>query len=201
MNLWIELFELDDLIYLKIINAYKPRMQINAKFAFKYLIRFLELWGMRQSATWIDPQELAEAINRNADLIASFNQTLIETDIDKRANDVKQVFSQLEKVKNLGPTGVSKVLHLVNPKFFVMWDGKIAKNYQVQRDPEGYLKFMAKMQKIGKDIVVKCSKKYSWKDPELELTRKYGKKPLTKLLDEYNWLKTRKWLNQLLSLI
>jgi len=200
LKLWMDVFELDDLLYLKIIKTYRPGMRVSPKFVFKYFIRFLELWGMRQAAPWIDPYELADAINGNADQIASFNQSLVKTDVIKRADELLSVFRQLMKVKHLGPTGVSKVLHLLNPKFFIMWDREIARAYGVNPNPEGYLEFTLMMRELGRKVLSMCSERYGWRNPEAELARKYRGKPLTKLLDEYNWLKTRRWINRLLAL-
>ncbi|MEM2380594.1 MAG: hypothetical protein QXD44_01985, partial [Candidatus Nezhaarchaeales archaeon] len=63
-----------------------------------------------------------------------------------------------------------------------------------------YCKFLAKMREILNTLLKECSRKYLSERPEEDLVRKYGNKPLTKLIDEYNWLKTRPWLNRLTKL-
>lgn len=75
-------------------------------------------------------------------------------------------------VKKLGPTGASKVLHILKPGLFVMWDSKIRTNYKNSEPGKYYLKFMKKERNKIKDF--KKFKKY--------------KEKLPKLLDEYNYV-------------
>ncbi|MEM0050706.1 MAG: hypothetical protein QW424_00760 [Candidatus Bathyarchaeia archaeon] len=65
---------------------------------------------------------------------------------------------------------------------------------------EEYYKFLVKMREILNTLLKEYSRKHLSERPEEDLIRKYGNKPLTKLIDEYNWLKTRPWLNRLTKL-
>lgn len=99
---------------------------------------------------------------------------------DKR--DVEVIFAAFENV--LGPTGASKALHLLAPRFFPLWDGAIAKAYGCAfkprgRNAAGYRRFM----EIAHS---QCS--------HLQ-TSLPDNANLLKLLDEYNYCKyTKRWL-------
>jgi len=91
--------------------------------------------------------------------------------------------------KNLimrSPVAVSKALHLLAPKFFPLWDDRIAKAYgcYYNNDPaEKYIQFMKLMKKL------------------VEVVRYYidfqdlHNRTLLKLIDEYNYSKyTKEWI-------
>ncbi len=81
------------------------------------------------------------------------------------------------------PVSVAKTLHLLAPSFFPIWDDKIARAYHCHysNDPAGkYLKFS----RISKQQV-----------EQLKTEVINPKKPILKLLDEYNYSKyTKKWI-------
>lgn len=84
---------------------------------------------------------------------------------------IKEIYTKLSKIKGVGFTGASKVMHLINPNLFVIWDSYISgqkpkkyykgldlvKNYQwvhkrYERDADGYIDFLKDMQVLFKDI-------------------------------------------------
>jgi len=85
-----------------------------------------------------------------------------------------------------------------------MWNRPIAEHHCLNPTAkimeEEYYKFLVKMREILNTLLKEYSRKYLSERPEEDLIRKYGNKPLTKLIDEYNWLKTRPWLNRLTKL-
>jgi hypothetical protein len=85
---------------------------------------------------------------------------------------VKSIFENFEGV--LGKTGAAKCLHLLAPRFFPLWDTKIAIAYKVAKgnEAECYCNFM----KIAREQC-KC----------LGGEKAIGRNPL-KALDEYNYL-------------
>jgi hypothetical protein len=88
-----------------------------------------------------------------------------------------------EKKGVKSPVSVAKSLHLLAPSFFPIWDDKIARAYHCyySKDPAGkYLKFS----RIAKQQV-----------EQLKIEVINPKKPILKLLDEYNYSKyTKKWI-------
>lgn len=99
----------------------------------------------------------------------------------------------------IGPTSVSKILHLLNPRLFVMWDSKVRGNREA--GGQSYLEFLVEQQDVAKALATAgasdsavvellCSKLASclpplqaYKDTILSACKK---KTLAKLIDEYN---------------
>jgi hypothetical protein len=121
----------------------------------------------------------------------------ITTDFNEEAvsNAVKTVHSGLKRFPKLGgPTVVSKVLHLLNPEIFVMWDGNIrrvyhAKNRHVNEFPEGHLEFVKEAQKELKEAVTDHQRETgnSLDQVEQEIGGRFKNKTLARIIDEYNY--------------
>jgi len=86
--------------------------------------------------------------------------------------------SDLGATKRIGPTATSKVLHLIAPDFFVMWDDDIMKfKYEEPTYVRGshYEKFLSDMKQLLERL-----------NPTVTaFSEKYGKTK-TKIIDEYN---------------
>lgn len=90
---------------------------------------------------------------------------------DDISEDVKQLYNILSRIKGIEYTGASKLMHLNNPKLFVMWDSYIKKYYHFGNTAEDYIRFLRKMQEMFGEI--------GWKDEN---------KTLAKAIDEYNYV-------------
>jgi hypothetical protein len=78
----------------------------------------------------------------------------------------------------VGPTATAKVLHLMVPDLFMIWDAKIRVDYGFGNTGKEYVRFLINMQNWIKKL-----------RPILEKMQKdYGKSP-TKIVDDYNWIK------------
>jgi len=192
LELWRKFFVLDDVMYQKILSDLS--LDVDPSKAYSYLIRFLELWGVRRAAVNISPIELSSRILELKAKLASMDKSILEIDLDQMSDEIKEIFEKISNIKNVGPTSASKILHLLRPQLFMMWDMDIAKTYRVKPSPTGYLEFLKRCQLILRSIIREYQD-IGIKDPEQYLIKKFGK-PLTKLFDEYNWLKTRKWLRR-----
>jgi len=112
---------------------------------------------------------------------------------------IKEMYNDLRDVHGIGPTSASKILHGINPQFFMMWDRFIRPAYAYYKGDAGdYLKFMADCQKILKKVVESyqrernCDVTVAEKELCEQAYTELGiRKPLAKLLDEYNWMKYR----------
>jgi len=189
LKLWKELYVLDDVFYHKIIS--ELTLEVSPKTAYSFLIRFLELWGVRRAAIDISPRELSEKILHLKQMLIKMDMSILTANFEDMENEIIKVFEGICRVKKVGPTSASKILHLLRPNLFVMWDTDIAKKFNVGMSPDGYLKFLRKCQDMLKRIL-ELYRQNGISDPESYLFNKFGK-PLTKLLDEYNWLSTRRW--------
>lgn len=95
-------------------------------------------------------------------------------------DDVASLFGNFERV--LGPVGAAKVLHLLAPEFFPLWDRKIAESYGICLGTAGengteYVRFML----IAMEQITALQ-------PEAEL------RGILKRLDEFNYCRfTKEW--------
>lgn len=91
-------------------------------------------------------------------------------EFDNIEKDINEVYTPLSEIEGIEYTGASKIMHLKNPKLFVMWDSYIRENYEIEtKDYKGYIQFLKKMQIDFKNIAIGCKNK-------------------AKLIDEYNYI-------------
>lgn len=108
-------------------------------------------------------------------------------------NAIERAFDHLKSIKWIGPTAASKILAVLNPGLFVMWDDKICKGYIPLRYSLGgryYRSFLLSMLraalKIQSDAI-----KYGIEDPAKHLSETCHSVPnftLAKFIDEWNYL-------------
>lgn len=86
-------------------------------------------------------------------------------------NEICDVYDSLSSIKGIEYTGASKLMHLANPKVFVIWDGyirgektiryyselkpKLWERKKYKKDSSGYIEFLQDMQLVYKDIKFK----------------------------------------------
>jgi len=148
-----------------------------------------------------DINELEKCVRKWYPKLLEYRERYIESLTSDDHNFIKQIYDDFKMAlcraedKVFTPTGVSKALHLLAPNFFPIWDNRIADGYECySRDSEDYLCFMYKMKDLEKEVinsylVVHGGAKESVREricwdlyPE-----KVFKKPLLKLMDEYNY--------------
>jgi len=107
------------------------------------------------------------------------------------ADIIKEIFDELSNVAKW--TATSKIMHMVNPHLFVMWDQEIREKAGCWHNAEGYLNFMSRVQQRFKEVINSYCTNHgcSRVDAVKQISDKYGK-PLTKLMDENNWLRIKK---------
>ena len=100
------------------------------------------------------------------------DKNLETVNFDEIKEDVEELYNILSAIKGVKYTGASKLMHLKNPKLFIMWDGYIKKHYGFRKGvANDYINFLKKMQKMFKDI--------KWEEED---------KTLAKAIDEYNYV-------------
>ena len=125
---------------------------------------------------------LAALMKKHADVLDAF-QTRTINDMDGEKDTIESIFGEFETL--LGPVGAAKVLHLLAPRFFPLWDNKI-----VQRGYHMY--FLKAGQNAAMYYVVMRAQKAQCANFSDE--RLNGMNPL-KLIDEYNYSKyTKGWI-------
>ncbi len=178
----------------------------------KTLYIFLNKWRTRTS------QKVIKSLNDllKNDLgrtIEEIRQSLIDVDFANELikGKIKKAYHLLTDIKYIGPTGASKILHMLRPDLFVAWDKTIIEKYGKNETPESYIDFLQEMQSFGKSILAAKEdevqilsqritdiyksrreplNKANWSvklEDMVNYLENYGK-TLNKLLDEYNWV-------------
>ena len=178
----------------------------------KTIYTFLNKWRTRTSQEVIKPlNDLLK--NDFGNTIKDLHQSLTEVDFANELikGKIKKVYNLLTDITHIGPTGASKILHMLKPDLFVAWDRTIIEKYEKNGTPESYIDFLREMQSFGKSILAakvdevqilsqRITNIYksrreplnenNWSvklEDMINYLKNYGK-TLAKLLDEYNWV-------------
>lgn len=119
----------------------------------------------------------------------------------ERAGRIVKLYDNLSLINGCGPTVVSKILFVLFPRLFVMWDGFIRDHLKTCRqvirtdDGDGYVAFLRHHGgKMAKEVIDDYRATLGRTDrPEDYLSRTLYAEPktktLAKYLDEYGWMK------------
>jgi len=169
------------------------------------LVKFLQTWGgMRiPKKERVDriAKDLVKAFIAVAPIFRQLHACRLETLelTDNLKSEIEDTYRAL-RMPGLGPTGVSKVLHVLNPALFVMWDAEIRQHYKkcgviTSDKPAEYVKFLDHMYGLAQDVIEDASR-LGVDDPACFLSHKLNIHPsltLAKFIDEYNYMRfTRK---------
>jgi hypothetical protein len=186
----------------------------------KAVVDFLNHWRMR-----LPCEPVTAEINEwyNEDTVKCFEElpsSLLELDFNdsRTTENITALFNSLYKLPKISDTGTSKILHIIKPEVFVMWDNEIRehflKEFQGKNNKSGpyaYLNFMRQIQEtaisiynennnISSELSMKLKRlyegnlrNYTKESEKAKLTEairflEKGGKPITKFLDEYNWI-------------
>jgi len=84
--------------------------------------------------------------------------------------NIKKAFTKLANIKGIQKTGTPKLMHLIAPKVFVMWDAYIRNHYGFKKgDADDYINFLKLMQS------------------EFPKAKSYRERTVAKLIDEHNY--------------
>lgn len=173
------------------------------------VIGFLNNWSCHLPAT----NELAERIKKTYQQTIPFlkaleNETLEDFEFEKKkevegkeySNEeiLTEVFGSFSKIGyNLRGVAASKLLSLINPDLFVMWDTPICGTYGIRAPSEPYARdkqyvpeFFPLMKRKANDTIASYMKEKKCNRSEaIQTINNFQKwRPLAKLLDEYNWV-------------
>lgn len=111
-------------------------------------------------------EKTLDGISRKIDPLEE--KHLMETNLVEHRAMVIDVFDKLKAIRGVQSTGASKVLHLLNPEMFVMWDKYIRGKAD---DGAGYFQFL-----------LDCQQRFQGLRPN-------GKnRTMAKCIDEYNYI-------------
>jgi hypothetical protein len=119
--------------------------------------------------------------------------SLADADLQSSNGEISRLYASLialrdpnrrPSVSTMGDAAASKILHILIPRFFVMWDKEIKKAI-----PD-YGRFMIEMQMFAQRIRETLAPAEARADLDgylQQLLRYPVRKPLAKYIDEYNW--------------
>ena len=128
---------------------------------------FLNKW--RCHIPYIRAPEICKALkqaDRFFDLLRNKKLETIDfeemVNVDGKALKTQEIVSNIFRIiyPTVAPavgegayTAISKIMHMVNPELFPMWDGRIRRKYGFYGNTEGYLLFVLKMQSMIKGVI------------------------------------------------
>ena len=166
------------------------------------LLSFANGWGSRMQRTADDVQSALRKIQPDLDTLK--NDTILDVCLNKDKRElICRSFKVLAGCNRKGhneATGASKMLHIINPKLFVMWDGAIRTGYICKlqgklekKDWIWYTEFLQEMQRLAKQAVCEVMERDKSHSRETAIASLTGcKRTLAKALDEYNFMKYTK---------
>lgn len=172
--------------------------EINEQKTRDTVLYFLNAWKCRLS--YVCAPDLADALRDSSKLLSSFSKrNLQEVSLDFLIadNSIEEVFRNIASVKagrrTVGATATTKILHMVNPHFFVMADENTRFGNGCCDNELGYVNFMWRM-KLFCDSLMKeyMSSRKVFKEkafPNLASECQSAATTWPKLIDEYNWVK------------
>lgn len=173
------------------------------------VIGFLNRWHCRLPETDELAEELKETYRQMIPFLKALeNETIEDFEFEKKKEVSNKEYSNKEIMHeifrsfsgirhNFRGVAASKLLSLINPYLFVMWDTPICKAYGIRspsdpniRDQQYVPEFFPLMKEKANSVIdsyikeKKCSREEAIK--AINNLREWS--PLAKLLDEYNWI-------------
>jgi hypothetical protein len=154
------------------------------------IVLFLNQWHCRLSRVHTPPA-LAAWIRREAPALVRLSGLAIDhADVPAHRHEFNRLHDSLrqlqrEGVQTIGNAAISKILHLMIPPLFVMWDNAIR-----ERTVAEYGRFIVDMHQFALRLKTLLAVQSSGEDIESYLQVRLGypfRKPLAKYIDEYNW--------------
>jgi hypothetical protein len=168
--------------------------------------RFLREWGKMGRVIGKIKKKLEEAeflfrnIQKAKELRPLFD-ALKDYKFDHELLDLNSIKNLIVKLSSevsgiLKATCASKVMHMVCPSLFIMWDSKIREHWGVKENAEGYLTFLIRMQVEYHELVEDFAKinSISFKEASMKILSELNQKisenlSIARWIDIYNWTK------------
>lgn len=195
-----------DVLYFEVIRKLEhirtdPR-RLTGELARQVIGCFLATWGRmsrnveRRDFDWERLSKSIRELNERFERLRDEKLSDVDFNNEEVAEAIKRIYTRLIKVENLGPTGASKVMHLLNPELFVMWDNNVRDKIRPDNEgrkfagnADGYLDFLRWIRKELDEAV----EDRSLEEIRTEIGGDYVRdKTLAKMADEYCWWKVKK---------
>ncbi|MCE5299561.1 MAG: hypothetical protein LLG37_01640 [Spirochaetia bacterium] len=138
-----------------------------------YLL-LLSTWNFayfRYVVNSFDMDEFGRCISKTMEMNKKIEgQKLEGCDLDANEGLIMDMYETMSASRLIKYTGATKLLSLMNPHIFVMWDSFIRKECHVGQKPQDYVRFLRIMKTACEGL--------AWDSD----------KPLAKAIDEYNYM-------------
>lgn len=161
---------------------------------------FFKSWMKMMRIKWDNPRiiyNIKDAIKIFSPHLEKLkNEKMEELEFGENVRtSIEEIFNGFKNIevgrRRLGAVGASKIMHIILPELFPMWDGQMMYAYGCKNNSaENYIKFMKEMQGKAKELLKSCNKTKEDLCKEFEFHRE--RRTLPKLIDEYNFVLTRK---------
>lgn len=166
-------------------------------------IQFLNDWKCRTDVKMVTPS-LKQVSQDFKIKLGTFNtKNWINNDI--RIKEVTEIYEVLNTINGLGPTGISKYLHMHNTDFFIMWDNQIFRDYfhiktvlKSTATSFRYYYFMKRMKEELLEAIQDFDENYS-KDGLIGFKKKFNNESFPRILDKYNYVTRKKEKKMIIS--
>ncbi len=154
---------------------------------FGMIIDFLNQWGCRLAAEQVGPLLFAGLQN----IIGSQQYQQLPNSLNEYVatywTDLEWVFATLINIQGVGPTVASKVLSVLKPSLFMMWDRQIRKDYGMDNTVRGYCQFLEVMANYARQVLQINQDAENY----VRAVRHTFQTPLAKSLDAWNRMKSQ----------
>ena len=158
------------------------------------LMGFLNLWKTPVQVRLVDLLPALQETARTLEFLKDI--TVLDANLNESS---QQIMNAFDNVANCGTryesTAASKILHTINPHFFVMWDNDIRNFYGELilnkksgfRNGAAYILFLLKMQEFAKQAVDKVVKQENISREDAIKFLTPCSNTLAKVIDEFNF--------------
>ena len=159
-------------------------------------VQFLNDWLCRVDKKTAIP-DIKEHRERFGNLVQEISSLNLLSATYGKLKRPKQMYDLLAKVNGLGPTGISKYLHMHKPDLFIMWDNQIFRDYfhiktvlKSTATSKRYLKFMLRMRDEIREAIYTfaSSRNITETQATTELREQLNNETLPRILDKYNYV-------------
>ncbi len=174
------------------------------------IIKFLNKWLCRlrnyDDTTASNMKQCLVDIHQ--DLVAIQDYSILNFENDTNRERIERIFNRFwfygsTIAKNFGPTCTSKILHIINPALFTMWDDAIRTHYwsinnNITDAGRGYYYFLIESKLIAEGLVNEFAP-YNLGELSFWLSERLHIMPplsLAKFIDEHNFLSYTKQLTR-----
>lgn len=201
---------MNDQVYTKQILETLPNFDnLDTEYVVRRIIEFLQDYGChtpknsnlvsRLKKTLQESTSYLQALNSLEITTICFDNTLcLQGTVQGIREIIQNIYNKFIAIEHIGPTASTKILHILQPRLFVMWDKAIYDEYhnifpQVSASAKGYCTFLEKVKVLANHINQEFNNLVinTKQTPADYLSDKLKIKPpktLAKYLDEYNWV-------------